>query len=174
MLLELIATFTVGFGVAGISLLAIRLSGRRLPRWMTPASAGLAMIAFTIWSEYHWFTRTTEALPEQIIVTSANEASQPYRPWTYLFPQVNRFVAMDTTSLKTNPKFPDQVMVNLLLMARWAPGVEVPVLFDCAGGRRADLLDGITIASDGAVEGADWTTLAPEDPALAEACSRRG
>lgn len=174
MFLELMATFFVGFGVAGMILLANWLTGRRLPRALLPIGAGAGMIAFTIWSEYAWYDRTSTALPEGVVVTATDEGRIAWKPWTYVAPQISRFVAMDTASIRTHAEQPDQVMVNLLLMGRWAPGAEVPVIFDCAEHRRADLLDDVALSEDGSVEGALWRRVPSDDPSLTEACKWRG
>lgn len=170
MFLELIATVTVGLGVGGIVVLVNKATRGRLPRWLTPTAAGLSMIAFTIWSEYSWFDRTAGALPEGVVVAWSNESRVIWRPWTYLVPQTNRFLAVDVGTARTHPDRPDQRMVDLYLMGRWAPNRRVTVVMDCARNRRADMIGEARIGPQGAVEGARWVDLAPDDPVLATAC----
>lgn len=170
MFLELIATFIAGFGVAGIVLLLNKVLRGRLPRWMMPASAGFAMIAFSIWSEYSWYPRTAGSLPEPVVVAWSNSESAPWKPWTYAIPQTTRFVAVDTGTIRTNDGLPGQRMVDLYLMGRWAPGRQVSVLLDCTGGRRVDLLENVTMDEHGAVDASAWITMDPNDPVLTTAC----
>lgn len=171
MFLELFATLVMGFGVAGLVLLANKVLRGRLPRWMVPASAAISMLAFTIWSEYTWYPRTADSLPEPVIVAWSNQESAPWKPWTYAVPQVTRFVALDTRTIRTNAALPDQRMVDLYLMGRWAQGRQVRVLIDCAGARRADLVENVTMDDRGAVDPSVWVKMDPSDPVLTTACN---
>ncbi|MCA8884601.1 MAG: hypothetical protein KDA50_12775 [Rhodobacteraceae bacterium] len=170
MFLELIATFVIGLGAAGVIMLANRLTGRRLPRWFIPAGAGLAMISFTIWSEYAWYNHTASGLPEGVEIAWVNEDRAMYRPWTYVVPQKNRFVAVDHRTVRTNDALPDQKMVDLFFMGRWAPSRQVRVVLDCAANRRADLMEGVGMDESGAVEDSAWVPVDPKDPVLRTAC----
>lgn len=171
MLMELIATAVLGLAVAGIVLAVSRFSGQRLPRSAAPLAAGAAMIAFQVWSEYAWFDRTRSALPEGMQVTASYEEAVPWRPWTYLAPQVTRFAAVDVLAARRHDKHPDQVMANVLLFTRFAPTRSVPQLVDCKGQRRAVLIDGVTFGTDGAVLNPDWRDVEGDDPLLGALCA---
>lgn len=171
MLLELIATIVVGFGVGGIMLLINKATRGQLPRFLTPALAGLSMIGFTIWSEYSWAGRTEGNLPRGVEVAWENAESVFYRPWTYLFPQTNRMLAVDVAGARTNDDHPGQRMVDLYLLGRWAPNRRVTVVMDCNAGRRADLLEGAEIGPDGAVHNATWVEVRRDDPVFETACA---
>lgn len=132
MFFELIATFVAGLGAAGMVHLLNVVSGRRLPRWLMPAGAGLAMLGFTIWSEYNWAERTTESMPEGLVVVSEVEKSWWWKPWTYARPQVVRVMTADLATVRTNPETPDIKLVSLYLFARWNQPAEVIQLVDCA------------------------------------------
>ncbi|MEP0154063.1 MAG: hypothetical protein ABJE81_05245, partial [Pseudophaeobacter sp.] len=58
MFLELIAVIFAGIAVAGVVMLVNNVTGARLPRWLAPVAAGLAMIGVTVTSEYSWYSRT--------------------------------------------------------------------------------------------------------------------
>ncbi|MEY8840711.1 hypothetical protein AB9K41_16945, partial [Cribrihabitans sp. XS_ASV171] len=116
-----------------------KLTGGRLPRWMTPVAAGLGMIAVTISSEYSWFSRTASALPDGLVVAQTVEKRAFYQPWTYVTPYVNRFVAADIATMQSHPENPDQKIAQLYFFGRWSAVEKMPVAFDCAGGRRAML-----------------------------------
>ena len=171
MFLELIATFIAGVGAAGIGMLARRLSGGRLPRWITTAAAGLAMIGFSVWSEYTWFARQTASLPPEITVAHTVETSAAWKPWTYAAPYVSRFIAVDTGGLRTNPDFADLTLADVYFFGRWAPVLRMPMVFDCAGALQAVMGDGVGFGTDGQIEGADWSALAPDDPLLGAVCA---
>lgn len=170
MFLELVATFTVGLGVGGLLALANKVSRGRLPRWITPAGAGLAMLLFVIWSEYTWYDRTRNSLPDGLEVAWSNEDSAPWKPWTYLAPQTSRFLALDMASLRTHEALPDQRMVDLYMMGRWMPMRRVTVVVDCAGNRRADLLEGVEMDRSGVIAEENWKPMAADDPVLVTAC----
>lgn len=171
MFLELIATFVAGFAAAGVVLLLNVLSGRRLPKWAMPVGAGLAMIGVTIWSEYQWYDRTVAALPEGIEIAEAHEARQLYRPWSYLAPITNRFLAVDVATMRSHEANPDQRIADIYAMGRWRAVSKVAVLVDCASQRRAPIVEGTTLAADGTVSGAQWMQVNGTDPILTTACA---
>ena len=142
----------------------------RLPKWLMPASAGLAMLVATISSEYGWFDRTTATMPQGFVVAQTVEEKVFYRPWTYAIPFVSRFVAVDQVSKRTHPAQPNQRIVDLVFYGRWTRTAKVPMLFDCGANQRADIVDGIEFGSDGEVLGADWIEVKATDPVFKVAC----
>jgi hypothetical protein len=138
MFLELIAVFVAGFAGAGAVMLLRLLTGGRLARWLVPVGAGGAMLATAISGEYGWYARTAGNLPEGLVVARTVQSSAPWRPWTYLAPITDRFVAVDTGALRTNTETEALFMTDLYFFGRWRPVQAVEVMVDCAGGRRAD------------------------------------
>jgi hypothetical protein len=171
MFLELIATFVIGLGAAGMVMLLNKALRGRLPRWLIPAAAGFSMLGFSVWSEYSWYGRTAASLPDEVVIAWSNEESAPWKPWTYLFPQTTRFVAVDTGTIRTNATLPDQRMVDLFLLGRWAAGRQVRIVLDCAGNRRADLMEGVEMDASGSVDPGAWVSMPADDPVLGTACS---
>lgn len=170
MLLELIAIVAAGFALAGIALTLNFLVGKRLPGWVFPAAAGAGMLAMAIWLEYSWLDRATMHMPDAVEVASTNEVRVWYRPWTFVVPQSSRLIAIDHRFDRRNPDWPDQVLTQVLLMGRWEPSRQFGAVFDCAGHRRADLVDQVVFAEDGSLENARWFQLDAEDPVLRAAC----
>jgi len=170
MLFELIATFAIGFAGAGVALALTHLFGKNLPRWIVPVSAGLAMICFTIFIEYSWFQRTRASLPTGVEVAHSVADTAVYRPWTYVWPYVDRFIAVDKASLRRNEAFPNQRILDLLVYGRWTTVKRVRAAFDCESGKRADLTDGIKFTQNGGIEGAVWHETGLEDPVTKTAC----
>jgi hypothetical protein len=170
MLFEFIAAIAVGLGTAGLALILRHISGARLPIWLAPASAGLAMIAFMVTMEYSWMDRTTERLPDGVVVVNASQESSWYRPWTYLKPLTLRLVAVDTRRSRRNEARPDWIMSTVILLGRWMPAREIPVIYDCAQARRADLGEDVVLGPDGGLEGARWRRLESDDPGLRAVC----
>ncbi len=170
MLFELIATFVAG-AAAGLIVWAInRALKGRLPGWLVPVAAGGAMLVATISSEYGWFARTQATMPQGMIVAMKIEDQAFYRPWTYAKPFVSRFVAVDQAAMRTHPGHPGQRIVDLVFYGRWARTAKVPVLFDCPGMKRADIVDGVAFGADGEVVNATWRDVPATDPIIKAAC----
>ena len=174
MLLEFIGAIVVAIGAGGLMHLIGRFTGDRLPGWAVPAGAGLGMIGFVIYMEYTWAGRIVDQLPEDSTVASMNRSTAWFRPWTYIWPYTDRMIVVDHRFERRNPEHPELVITQLVLLGRWEPGRPVPVVFDCAGGRRADLRDDVVIGDDGSIEGASWLRMAPDDPLLRAVCERQG
>ncbi len=170
MFLELIGTIFAGFAFAGIVMVLNKLTGGRLPRWMTPVAAGLGMIGMTITSEYSWYDRTRDTLPEGMTVIQEVESRAFYRPWTYAVPFVDRFAAIDAGSVRTNEQVPEQRLVELYLFGRWAPVSKLPVVVNCKEFSRANLADGAEFADDGRLLNADWIDVTASDPIVEATC----
>ena len=170
MFFELIATIVAGFAGAGIALLLNKVVGGRLPRWITPVAAGTAMLATTIANEYVWYERTVAALPSGLEVAITVENKAFYRPWTYLFPFVSRFLAVDTATMRTNEALPGQRMVGVYAFGRWAAPQSRLVMVDCPGGRRADIARGAGFAGDGSIDALAWRDTGLDDPVVRTAC----
>lgn len=170
MFIELIGVFFAGVAVAGVVMLVNRATGNRLPKWLVPVGAGLAMLGTTISNEYTWYDRTSVNLPEGLAIAQTVENQSPIRPWTYAKPFVSRFVAVDIATMRTNPTQPDQRMVTLYFFGRWSPINSGPVVFDCAQNRRADLIDGAEFDASGALPDNAWRRVAPDDPVLLTTC----
>jgi hypothetical protein len=171
MFFELVGTIMAGAATALLFWALNRLLGGRMPSWLIPVSAGIAMLVATISNEYGWFDRTTAVMPEGLVVAQTVEETALYRPWTYAAPFVSRFVAVDRRSIRTHPDQPDQRIVDLVFFGRWARTAKVPMLFDCGGNRRADIVDGIAFGDKGEVLGAAWIPVEEGDPILRTACA---
>lgn len=170
MALELIAAVVFGVGAAGVAMLARRLIPI-IPRFAIPAAAGLAMIGFTIWSEYAWFARQTAALPPGVAVATSIAEPSPFRPWTFVKPFTDRFIAVDLEGARRHPDTPEQVLVTLYMFERHTPTASAPMLVDCAGKRRADIADGATFDGDGRIADVTWGEVGAEDPLVSAVCA---
>ncbi|WP_299923660.1 hypothetical protein [uncultured Pelagimonas sp.] len=163
MFLELIAVFIAGFAGAGAMMLLGKISGGRLPKWLVPVGAGAAMLIAGISSEYSWFSRTSGNLPEGIEIAETGESKALWRPWTYVFPMTNRFVAADTGNMQTNSETDGLYLVDLYFFGRWRAVQVVEVMVDCNGHRRADPVLG---------DGSDplWRDVGPQDSVVKTVC----
>lgn len=170
MFFELLGVVFAGVAAGGIASI-LRRFVRALPRWAIPLAAGGAMILAAVSLEYTWYGRTTAALPGSVEVAVANESRAPWRPWTYLRPYTDRFLAVDRASVMTNAGAPGIRIADVILFGRWTPTRRVPAAFDCAEGRRADLVDGASLGPEGAIEGAIWRETGLDDPVTRLACA---
>lgn len=121
MLYEFIATIAAGFGLAGIALIITHLSklaGKRAPKWLIPLFAAIGIFGFQIQQEYSWFDQQVTQLPEGVTVVKKIEESTWFRPWTYVKPQILRFIAADIGNATVQVDNPDVYLVNLYLFER--------------------------------------------------------
>lgn len=170
MFFELIGTIVAGVAAALLVWAVNRALKGRLPSWLVPAAAGMAMLVATISSEYGWFDRTRATMPGGMVVAQTVEEQSFYRPWTYAKPFISRFVAVDQQTIRTHPDQPGQRLVELVFYGRWARTAKVPVLFDCLENRRADIQDGMEFSADGSVTNAVWRPVQGDNPVFATAC----
>jgi len=171
MLFEFIAAIAVGLGAAGVVLILRKLIAKKVPAWLAPACAGLAMISFMVYMEYSWADRTIQRLPEGVVVVDSSQESSWYRPWTYIKPLTLRLVTIDTRRNRRNATRPDQVMTTVSLLGRWMPIREIPVVYDCQQALRADLSEAVTFGDQGDLQGARWRQLEPDNLGLQASCS---
>ncbi|MBO6602253.1 hypothetical protein [Rhodophyticola sp.] len=170
MFFTLIATLFAGLAGAGMVMLLRTILKDRVPKWATPIAAGAAMIAATIGSEYAWYDGTLQTLPAGMEVVATRENQSWWRPWTFVVPYTDGFVAVDQSSVRTNDAVPGVHLLNVYVFARWQAATQIPSLVDCIRNRRADVIDGIEFDENGTPIDADWREVAPDDALLAAVC----
>ncbi|TRW97767.1 hypothetical protein FNJ84_09800 [Paracoccus sp. M683] len=162
--IELLGVIAVGIGAAALlyaAMHAARKAGLVLPRWLLPAGIGLAMVTYSIWNDYAWYGRATDRLPEGAQILLTGTESQPWAPWTYLFPITTRFAALDPASIREGEGEGDMAQAQITLVERRGPMLVVGQEFDCSN-RRIRPGRG------------DWQAAAPDDPAYAFVCEGGG
>ena len=169
MAFELIAAL-IAAAVLGLMAWALRRWVPGLPKWLVPFAGAMGLICFTIWSEYDWFTRVSATLPASYQVVDVQEEAMPLRPWTYAKPIKMRFLALDRAKTVNHPSVPGLRIVTLYSFARWKPVKQGLMAVDCAVGRQVWLTDGVTIAEDGTLSGADWMPVDAADKLQGAAC----
>ena len=175
MIYEFIATVTAGFGMAGLAMLIRQLSklmGKQAPKWLIPIFAGLGMLGFQIHQEYHWHQQQTLVSQQHLQVIKTIEETSWYRPWSYVKPQVIRFMAI------SEPQPLDQSLTattdsikssNIYLFERRISTKIIPQLFNCTHPATT------TLTSDTALSTANfaqlkWHKLASEDALYQAVC----
>lgn len=169
MALELIAALIAAASL-GLLVWALRRRFTGLPQWSVPFAAALGLIAFTIWSEYNWYSRVSAELPPGLEVVAVQDEAMPLRPWTYLAPIKMRFVALDHRKTLGHPQKDGLRMVTLYSFARWKPVSEGLMAVDCTGGRQVLVVEGVTISDQGDLLGGDWLAAPDGDPLQQAAC----
>jgi hypothetical protein len=172
MVIDFIAMASVGFGAAGLFLLLRKLLRDRLPRWALPAVIGGAMLIFSAWSEYSWFSRVTNQLPAEVVVVLAPQEKSTFRPWTHIFPPTTRFIALDTSSLLTSEENPAIRQGQLFVVTRWGGTERLPEAFDCEKWYHATLVDGATVTAAGKLSGSVWLEARKDDALMLAACQK--
>jgi len=172
MLWELLATVFAGLGAAGIALALRAFTRRRLPAWIIPVCAGGAMLGLQIYSEYAWFSHQKSLLPTDVLVARQVKESAPWRPWTYLYPQTVRFIAVKVGEGAVNRVNSELVLADVFLFERRMAARQVPQIFHCGANARANLTDDLDIPEPGASLGNQWTTLEPTDELLLMVCGK--
>ena len=130
MIWEFVATISAGLGAAGIMMM-IRLFVKKLPKWLVPAAAGLGMIGFQVYSEYTWFDHTRSLLPASAMVVAEVPESTFYKPWSYVKPQVLKFVAIDSTKTASVGENGQVLQTNLYFFERRMSAQTWPILINC-------------------------------------------
>lgn len=108
-----VATVFAGLGAAGIALGIRTITAKRAPKWIIPAFAGLGMLAYLVYGEYTWFEQKKSLLPNEAVVVAEEIKQVPWRPWTYVVPQVMSFTVLDTASIQSIPNDRDVHMFYL-------------------------------------------------------------
>lgn len=171
MFLELIAVIFAGLAVAGLVMGINRILSGLLPKWLAPVAAGLAMIGVTIASEYGWYARTVDGMPEGLVVAERVENQSLYRPWTYLAPYTDRYMAVDMATLRSHPDQPMQHLADIYFFGRWAPLKQLSTLVDCGQGRRALINGDNAFSQGGEISDLDWITPPENDAILTTVCT---
>ena len=178
MLFEFIATIAAGFGMAGLALIITHLSklaGKRAPRWLLPLFAALGIFGFQIHQEYHWYEQQVAELPAGVQVVKTAESTEWFRPWTYVKPQVLRFIAADIGNATVQVDNPDVHLVNLYLFERRRSVQKVPQVIDCSVPARADYVlpakDSTLTIDEHVRQTTAWRDLATDDPLFIGVCN---
>lgn len=155
---DLIGAIAVGIGVAAMVYALMhgaRKAGYSPARWLLPASAGLAMIVYSVWTDYAWLGHATAQLPEGTETLAIGRDSQPWAPWTYLAPVAVRFAALDPAQISEIGE--GKRRAEIMLIERRGPTTIVPQEFDCSNGMFS-------------VAGGQWAAAEPDDPAFIAVC----
>lgn len=177
MLFEFIATMAAGFGLAGVALVIThltKLTGRRAPKWLIPLFAAIGIFGFQINQEYKWYGQQVAQLPAGVTVVKVAKSSTWFRPWSYIKPQIFRFIAADVGQARANTNDPDIYLVNLYLFERRLSVQQIPQVIDCKAPARADYVlqekDSKLTIDEHVKQTTAWRPLSKDDPLYINVC----
>ncbi|WLP94292.1 hypothetical protein [Psychrobacter sp. M13] len=177
MLFEFIATIAAGFGLAGIALVITHLSkmaGKRAPKWLIPLFAAIGIFGFQINQEYKWYGQQVAQLPEGVEVVKTAKESTWFRPWSYIKPQIFRFIAADSGNARANANNENMYLVNLYLFERRRSVQQITQVIDCTTPARADYVlqekDSTMTIDEHVKQTTAWRSLAKDDPLYTTIC----
>ncbi len=173
MLWDLIATIVAGVGAAGIALLIRKMTVQRAPRYLVPFFAAMGMLGFQIFSEYQWYEHQQSLLPEGVVVVKAVAETTPWRPWSYLQPQVVRFMALDVKNAAANEQNPQLMLATLYLFERRQAAIAVKQVIHCGLQHIADFNHTLAIPMEGSALDHNWHPISPDEQALLEVCAAK-
>ncbi|SFX23735.1 hypothetical protein [Marinospirillum alkaliphilum] len=115
MIWHLVALVVAGLGAGGVAMALYHLSRKKLPKWIIPGFAGVAMLAYQINFEYGWFEHKQLQLPEDSVVIESHATSMVWRPWTFAKPMTTSFTVLDKTSLVQVEQQGEKPLVRFML-----------------------------------------------------------
>ena len=170
MLLGFLGAISIAVFAASVAFIIRRMLGIDA-RWIVPASAGAAMLGYTMWSDYTWFDRQISGLPPEVVVIDMFEHSAAIQPWTLAAPMVDRYRALDLRTISRSTSNPEVVRGLVYLAQRYQPTFETLQLVDCGRGLRADAADA---GPDGLPPEEAWRPLPEDDPMRRAFCAALG
>jgi hypothetical protein len=109
----------------------------------------------------------------QVVKTA--ESTEWFRPWTYVKPQILRFIAADIGNASVQVDNPDIHLVNLYLFERRRSVQKVPQVIDCSAPARADYIlpekDSTLTLDEHVKQTTAWRDLAIDDPLFTSVCN---
>lgn len=157
MLISLLVTLLLSLLAGAMVWLAFRTLGRKPPPFLIPAVIGATMLAYTIWSDYTWASRTTAALPAGVEVIERVAGATPWQPWTFLVPLADRMIAIDRPSTRTNDSLPGHYLVELVLLEHLMPARRTLLVIDCTEARQASV--GAAALEPSSLTAANWAPM---------------
>ena len=136
---------------------------RQFPPWTMPFVIAAAMIGFTIWSDYAWYSRLRAQLPDSVEIIETGAGGRALKPWSFVIPATSRFSAIDRSTIRREG---DEARAQVLFVDRGLPTRAMTIAYDCRHARQRP------VAPDGG--GPGWTAVAADDAAFRLVCGAGG
>lgn len=172
MLLTIVGAIVLAIACAGLVSLGFRAFGTRAPKGLLPLTGGVAMIVFMAWFENSWYGRTVADLPESHVVVATGDFSNFIQPWTLIFPRINRFMLVDTDTIRVNEAEPSLRQAEIILVQRYTPTVVTRQFIDCADARRADQTEATELDRAGIPQNVAWIDIPADGQLMETVCDR--
>jgi len=156
MFLTFLVATCIAVLVIGLLMILFRLIGRRPPGWMIPLSIALSLIGAVTYMRYTWADTIIDRLPDGVEPLQTFRESAFYEPWTYIWPRVTHFAALDRSSVRDHPQRPGIFLAELILVAEGRPTMSAPQVVDCVRGRRAMLPADSPLDPDSLPQSLSW------------------
>ncbi|GAB2738725.1 hypothetical protein GCM10027019_18410 [Melaminivora jejuensis] len=95
MIWHLVGVLVMGLCLGGMAFFVRKATRNRLAKWWIPASAAAGMLGYLAYYDYDWYAFKRSQLPEGTVVIHEERGRSLLKPWSYLHPAVNSFVALD-------------------------------------------------------------------------------
>lgn len=172
MLFRLIATLMLGVLGASVAFILYRHSRGVLPKAIIPFAAGLAMIAYSIWNEATWFSRTRATLPRELaLVDTGPPVTSPLSPWTYVFPRIESFRVLDLRTLQPLPGAKNRFLAQVHTLGRYDPARKSSWIIDCSSGRQAEIVASTKFDASGLPSDVAWSDAGDANRIAKTACA---
>jgi hypothetical protein len=173
MIVHLITAVLISVVVILITWAVFRTTKKRMPGFLIPMLVGVTVIAYGIYSEYTWESRTLASMPASMQVVNRVSGKSLLSPWSHLIKRTDSLSVVDTQNILKNPEQPGFSILELLVLQRFNPVLRIHQLVDCNNKQRADLIADPEFDSQGLPTGLDWRAV-PEDHALLQvACDSK-
>ncbi|MFV0366820.1 MAG: hypothetical protein ACK5KM_00015 [Hyphomicrobiaceae bacterium] len=150
MMFQLIATFMIGVLGASIAFILHKATGGRMPKVFIPFAAALGMIAYNVWNEMTWASRTAAQLPEHYkVIANGDPVVSPFSPWTYLYPRTDSFTVVNTKTVQPLPNTSGRVLAQVHRLARIEGAKKMSWIVDCKSGEMAQIVGTTTFDDAG-------------------------
>lgn len=174
MLFTFLGAIVLAVACAGVVSMLFRVFGRKAPRGVLPLTAGVAMIVFIAYVENSWYGRVVAELPDTHVVVATGEPFSNFiQPWTMIFPRINRFMLVDTQTIRVNQAEPTLRQAEIILVQRYARTIVTRQFIDCAGARRADHTDSVTLDAAGIPQNAAWIDIPADGELMGTVCNHQ-
>jgi hypothetical protein len=166
----LLTALVAGFAGAGIGMGLRAMTRKRLPLGVIPVSAGIAMLAATVATEYGWYPNVLRTMAPDLVIISQREQQAWYQPWTFVQPWVRGFIGYSPAETIETAEGSGIFVVQLRRQERWQPQMVLPNIVDCDTGRRAEILPDTAFSDTGEPTNVTWRDVSADDPILSTVC----